>query len=89
MSLAVPRKNKRESIVVHSSQPSARAGKSWPFPRNKQYSRKAILLMRCFYVQMGKVKLTVVSKIGKEATIGILSEGQFQRTVRAGAVCVG
>jgi CRP/FNR family transcriptional regulator, cyclic AMP receptor protein len=30
-----------------------------------------------FYVQTGKVKLTVVSKTGKEATIGILSEGEF------------
>ena len=30
-----------------------------------------------FYVQTGKVKLTVVSKIGKEATIGILSDGDF------------
>jgi len=30
-----------------------------------------------FYVQTGKVKLTVVSKNGKEATIGILGEGDF------------
>src|SRR6202166_3360461 len=30
-----------------------------------------------FYVQKGKVKLTVVSEIGKEATIGILNEGDF------------
>src|ERR1022692_37398 len=30
-----------------------------------------------FYIQKGKVKLTVVSKVGKEATIGILSEGDF------------
>src|SRR5690242_558396 len=30
-----------------------------------------------FYIQTGKVKLTVVSKTGKEATIGILSEGEF------------
>jgi CRP/FNR family transcriptional regulator, cyclic AMP receptor protein len=30
-----------------------------------------------FYVQKGKVKLTVVSKSGKEATIGILNEGDF------------
>ena len=30
-----------------------------------------------FYIQRGKVRLTVVSKIGKEATIGILSEGSF------------
>ena len=30
-----------------------------------------------FYIHEGKVKFTVVSKIGKEATIGILNEGDF------------
>jgi CRP-like cAMP-binding protein len=30
-----------------------------------------------FYLQTGKAKLTVVSKTGKEATIGILSDGSF------------
>src|SRR5580765_4371673 len=30
-----------------------------------------------FYIQKGKVRLTVVSKAGKEATIGILNEGSF------------
>ena len=30
-----------------------------------------------FYIQEGKVRLTVVSKTGKEATIGILHEGSF------------
>jgi CRP-like cAMP-binding protein len=30
-----------------------------------------------FYIQKGKVKVTVVSEGGKEATIGILSEGEF------------
>ena len=30
-----------------------------------------------FYIKEGKVKLTVVSQIGKEATIGILNEGDF------------
>src|ERR1700686_3662185 len=30
-----------------------------------------------FYIREGKVRLTVVSKIGKEATIGILNEGDF------------
>jgi CRP/FNR family cyclic AMP-dependent transcriptional regulator len=29
------------------------------------------------YIQAGKVRLTVVSKIGKEATLGILVEGEF------------
>jgi CRP-like cAMP-binding protein len=30
-----------------------------------------------FYIRQGKVKLTVVSRIGKEASLGILSEGDF------------
>lgn len=30
-----------------------------------------------FYVQKGKVRLTVVSKTGREATIGILDDGSF------------
>jgi CRP-like cAMP-binding protein len=30
-----------------------------------------------FYIQTGSVRLTVVSAIGKEATLGILSEGEF------------
>jgi CRP/FNR family cyclic AMP-dependent transcriptional regulator len=30
-----------------------------------------------FYIQQGKVRLTVVSQVGKEATIGILGEGDF------------
>ena len=30
-----------------------------------------------FYIQTGKVRLTVVSKTGKEATIGVLTEGSF------------
>jgi CRP-like cAMP-binding protein len=30
-----------------------------------------------FYIQKGKVRLTVVSEIGKQATIAVLSEGSF------------
>ena len=30
-----------------------------------------------FYLRTGKIRLTVVSKTGKEATIGILSDGSF------------
>jgi CRP/FNR family cyclic AMP-dependent transcriptional regulator len=30
-----------------------------------------------FYIQQGKVRLTVVSNVGKEATLGILSAGDF------------
>ena len=30
-----------------------------------------------FYIQKGRVRLTVVSKVGKEATLGILNSGDF------------
>ena len=30
-----------------------------------------------FYIQKGKIKLTVISSNGKEATIGILGDGEF------------
>ena len=46
-------------------------------------SRKSVIFTQgdiadaVFYVQKGRVRLTVVSKGGKEATIGILSEGDF------------
>jgi CRP/FNR family transcriptional regulator, cyclic AMP receptor protein len=52
--------------------------------------RKAVIFLRkqtifaqgdsadtVFYIQEGKVRLTVVSKIGKEATLGILAAGGF------------
>jgi CRP-like cAMP-binding protein len=45
--------------------------------RNKPSSRKGDTADAVFYVQTGKVKLTVVSKTGKEATIGILGEKDF------------
>ena len=35
-----------------------------------------------FYIQKGKVRLSVVSKTGKEATIGILSEENFLAKAR-------
>ena len=30
-----------------------------------------------FFIQEGKVKLTVLSELGKEAVVGIFAEGQF------------
>jgi len=30
-----------------------------------------------FYIQKGKIQLSVVSKVGKEATLGILDDGEF------------
>jgi CRP/FNR family transcriptional regulator, cyclic AMP receptor protein len=47
------------------------------FPKKQTIFAQGDAADAVFYIQAGKVKLTVVSKIGKEATLGILSEGQF------------
>jgi CRP/FNR family cyclic AMP-dependent transcriptional regulator len=47
------------------------------FPKKQPIFVQGDLSDAVFYVQKGKVKITVVSKIGEEATIGILNEGDF------------
>jgi CRP/FNR family transcriptional regulator, cyclic AMP receptor protein len=51
--------------------------KSMLFKRNQGIFAQGETADAVFYIQTGKVKLTVVSKTGREATIGILSEGDF------------
>jgi CRP-like cAMP-binding protein len=46
-------------------------------PKNQSIFTQGDRADAVFYVQKGKVRLTVVSKAGKEATIGILGEGNF------------
>ena len=47
------------------------------FPKKQTIFTQGDAADAIFYIQTGKVRLTVVSKIGKEATLGILSEGEF------------
>jgi CRP/FNR family transcriptional regulator, cyclic AMP receptor protein len=47
------------------------------FPKRQDIFTQGDTADAVFYIQTGKVKLTVVSKTGKEATIGILGEGDF------------
>jgi CRP/FNR family cyclic AMP-dependent transcriptional regulator len=47
------------------------------FPKKQTIFTQGDAADAVFYIQEGKVRLTVVSKIGKEATIGILSDGDF------------
>ena len=47
------------------------------FPKKKTIFAQSELSDAVFYIQTGKVRLTVVSNSGKEATIGILKEGDF------------
>jgi len=47
------------------------------FPKKQTIFTQGDAADAVFYIQKGKVRLTVVSKIGKEATLGILNEGEF------------
>ncbi|PYX25109.1 MAG: Crp/Fnr family transcriptional regulator [Acidobacteria bacterium] len=47
------------------------------FPKKRAIFVQGGVSDAVFYIQKGKVKLTVVSKTGQEATIGILNEGDF------------
>jgi CRP/FNR family transcriptional regulator, cyclic AMP receptor protein len=47
------------------------------FPKGQTIFAQGDAADAVFYIQEGKVRLTVVSKIDKEATLGILSEGAF------------
>jgi CRP/FNR family cyclic AMP-dependent transcriptional regulator len=47
------------------------------FPKKQTIFAQGDSADAVFYVQKGKVRLTVVSKTGKEATIGVLDEGSF------------
>ena len=47
------------------------------FPKKQPVFAQGDKADAVFYIQKGKVRLTVVSKEGKEATIGIVNEGNF------------
>jgi CRP/FNR family cyclic AMP-dependent transcriptional regulator len=51
--------------------------KALPFPKKQTIMAQGDPADAVFYLRTGKVRLTVVSKDGKEATIGILSDGSF------------
>jgi CRP/FNR family transcriptional regulator, cyclic AMP receptor protein len=47
------------------------------FPKKETIFAQGDAADAVFYIQEGKVRLTVVSKVGKEATLALLSEGEF------------
>jgi CRP/FNR family transcriptional regulator, cyclic AMP receptor protein len=54
------------------------AGKSiLEFEKNEDVFTQGDVADRVFYIQKGKIKLTVLSKQDKEAVVGILGPGQF------------
>lgn len=51
--------------------------KALAFPKKHAIFSQGDAADAVFYIQEGRVRLTVVSKAGKEATIGILKDGDF------------
>jgi len=75
--LSVAGKNRRDFDPHAFFATIGEGRKSIPFPKKQTIFAQGDLADAVFYVQKGKVKLTVVSSTGKEATIGILGEGDF------------
>ncbi len=70
--------NKRRGFDPHAFLATIGEGRKFVlFPKKQTIFTQGDPSDAVFYVQTGKVKLTVVSNDGKEATIGILGDGEF------------
>jgi CRP-like cAMP-binding protein len=70
--------NKRRAFDPHALLASIAEGREvLRFAKKQRIFAQGDKAEAVFYIQTGKVRLTVVSKTGKEATIGILGEGEF------------
>jgi CRP-like cAMP-binding protein len=77
MALTVPAKKKRDFDPRQFLAIIGQGRKVVPFPKKQIIFTQGDAADAVFYIQQGKVRLTVVSTIGKEATLGILNEGDF------------
>ena len=69
---------KRRNFDAHTFLATIGKGRKFVlFPKKQGIFAQGDAANAVFYIQTGKVRLTVVSKTGKEATIGILGEGDF------------
>ncbi len=77
MAPTVPAKKKRDFDPKKFLATIGEGRRVVSFPRKQTIFTQGDKADAVFYIQEGKIRLTVVSKIGKEATLGILSEGEF------------
>ena len=70
-------KNKRDFNPKNFLATIGEGRKVVAFPKKQTIFAQGDPADAVYYIQEGKVRLTVVSKVGKEATLGILNEGQF------------
>ena len=74
-----PRRLRKSEISTQRNflPPSAMVGKVVAFSKKQIIFAQGDIADAIFYIQEGKVRLNVVSKIGREAILGILREGEF------------
>src|ERR1700723_372496 len=77
MPLIMPAKNNREFNPKEFLATIGEGRKVMSFPKKQTIFAQGDIADEVFYIQEGKVRLTVVAKVGKEATLGILSQGDF------------
>jgi CRP/FNR family transcriptional regulator, cyclic AMP receptor protein len=77
MPLIMPAKNNREFNPKEFLATIGEGRKVMSFPKKQTIFAQGDVADEVFYIQEGKVRLTVVSKVGKEATLGILSQEDF------------
>ena len=77
MKLAAAPKKKREFDPKNFLATIGTGRKMLVIPKKRMIFAQGAAADAVFYIQRGKVRLTVVSKAGKEATIGIINEGNF------------
>src|ERR1044071_4462327 len=77
MSPAAATRKHREFDPDHFLSTLGQGRKSLAVARKKRIFTQGDAADAVYYIQKGKVRLSVVSKVGKEATIGILSEENF------------
>jgi CRP/FNR family transcriptional regulator, cyclic AMP receptor protein len=73
----MPAKSNREFNPKEFLATIGEGRKVMSFPKKQTIFVQGDVADEVFYIQEGKVRLTVVSKVGKEATLGILSQGDF------------
>jgi CRP/FNR family transcriptional regulator, cyclic AMP receptor protein len=72
-----PPSKKREFDPLQFLATIGKGRKVVSFPKKQTIFAQGDAADAVFYIQAGKVRLTVVSKAGKEATLGILGAGEF------------
>jgi CRP/FNR family transcriptional regulator, cyclic AMP receptor protein len=77
MASTVPAQKKRDFDPQKFLATIGEGRKVLPFAKKQTIFSQGEAADAIFYIQQGKVKLTVVSQIGREATLGILSEEKF------------